>query len=96
MDVLLVTKVLLNIFKDVIGYVAFLRKVRGINLKLSMQNYLVRIKRISIFSLDVSFLYSICIIVFFTSIIQFTNWKRLVLAGIIIVIVSSIFSSYII
>ncbi len=95
-NVLLVTSVLLYLLNDVIGYVALLRPVRGINLKVSIQNYLVGIKRISVFSLAVSFLYSICIIVFFTSVIQFTNQKKLLLAGIIIVLVASIFSSYII
>jgi hypothetical protein len=85
-NLLLVSSLLLYISNDVIGYISIARPIRGINLKLSIQNYLTRLKRLSFFSLITSLLYSVSIIVFFTSVINFTKEKRLLLAGIIIVL----------
>ncbi len=85
-NLLLVGSLLLYISNDVIGYVSIARPSRGINLKLSIQNYLMRVKRLAFFSLIISLLYSVSIIVFFTSVINFTKEKRLILAGIIIVL----------
>lgn len=85
-NVLLVSSLLLYILNDVIGYISIAGPIRGINLKLSIQNYLLRIKRLSVFSLVISFLYALSIIVFFTSVINFTKEKRLILVGMIIVL----------
>ena len=93
-NVLLVSSLLLYILNDVIGYISIARPVRGINLKLSIQNYLMRIKRLSVFSLIISFLYSISIIIFFTSVINFTKEKKLILAGLIIVLFQMVFLSF--
>ena len=93
-NVLLVSSLLLYILNDVIGYISIARPIRGINLKLSIQNYLLRIKRLSIVSLIISLAYSISIIVFFTSVINFTKEKRLILAGIIIVLFQIILLSF--
>lgn len=92
-NLLLVGSLLLYISNDVIGYVSIARPIRGINLKLSIQNYLMRVKRLSFFSLIISLLYSVSIIVFFTSVINFTKEKRLILAGIIIVLFQMFFLS---
>ena len=93
-NVLLVSSLLLYILNDVIGYISIARPVRGINLKLSIQNYLMRIKRLSVFSLIISFVYSISIIIFFTSVINFTKEKKLILAGLIIVLFQMFFLSF--
>ena len=75
----LVIGLLLYIFNDVIGYIAIIRPIRGTNLRLSIQNYLVRVKQLSITSIIISFLYSLSIIIFFTSVITFTKEKGLLL-----------------
>ena len=93
-NVLLVSSLLLYILNDVLGYISIARPIRGINLKLSIQNYLTRIKRISVFSLIISFLYGISIIVFLTSVINFTKEKKLILAGIIVVLFQMILLSF--
>src|SRR5688572_28196063 len=93
-NLLLVSGLLMYILNDVIGYISILKPIRGINLKISFQNYLVRIKRLYFFSLIISFLYSISIIVFFTSVINFTKEKSLLLAGIILVLFQMIFLSF--
>ena len=93
-NVLLVISLLLYILNDVIGYISIARPIRGINLKLSIQNYLTGIKRISVFSVIISFLYGISIIVFLTSVINFTKEKKLILAGIIVVLFQMILLSF--
>jgi len=93
-NVLLVSSLLLYILNDVIGYISIARPIRGINLKLSIQNYLTGIKRISVFSVIISFLYGISIIVFLTSVINFTKEKKLILAGIIVVLFQMILLSF--
>ncbi len=75
----LVAGLLLYIFNDVIGYIFITRPVKGANLKLSIENYLIRVKRLSISSTIITFLYSISIIIFFTSVITFTKEKALLL-----------------
>jgi hypothetical protein len=85
-NLLLVTGVLLYIANDIVGYISLLRPVRGINLKLSIENYLGSIKRLSLFSIGISFLYSISLIVFFASVINFTREKRFILLGIILIL----------
>ena len=93
-NLLLVSSLLLYILTDVIGYSLLSRPVRGKNLKLSIQNYLKRIKRLSAVSLIISVIYSVCILIFFTSVINFTREKRLILAGIIIVLFQIILLSF--
>ena len=93
-NLVLVVGLLLYIFNDVIGYISITRPIMESNLKLSIQNYLIRIKRLSVFSLVISFLYSISIIIFFTSVINFTKEKGLILVGIIVVLFQLIFLSF--
>jgi hypothetical protein len=93
-NLLLVTSLLLYILNDVIGYIMLSNPISGSNLKLSIQNYLLRIKRVSVFSFIISILYSITILIFFTSVINFTREKRLILAGIIIVLFQTILLSF--
>ena len=70
---------LLYLLNDFIGYIALIRPIRGANLKLSIQNYLMRVKQLSITSIIITFLYSLAIIIFFTSVITFTKEKGLLL-----------------
>lgn len=75
----LVLGLLLYIANDVIGYFALVNPIRGANLKLSIQGYLRRVKRLSVSSIIITVLYSISIVIFFTSVISFTKEKALLL-----------------
>ncbi len=90
----LVVGLLLYIFNDVIGYIALLRPIRGANLKLSIQNYLMRVKRLSISSIIITILYSLSIIIFFTSVITFTKEKGLLLVFSSVVVCQLILLSF--
>ncbi|MEO7978680.1 hypothetical protein [Flavobacterium sp.] len=89
----LVVGLLLYIFNDVIGYISIIRPIRETNLKLSLQNYLIRIKRLSISSIIITFLYSISIIIFFTSVITFTKEKGIILIFSVVIAVQFILLS---
>ena len=90
----LVIGLLLYIFNDIIGYISITSPIRGANLKLSIQNYLTRIKRLSISSIIITFLYSISIIIFFTSVITFTKEKGLMLVFSTVVVFQLILLSF--
>jgi len=93
-NILLVAGLLLYIANDIIGYISIATPVSGINLKLSITNYFARVKRLAIFSLVVSFLYSISLIVFFTSVIHFTKEKRWLLIGFLVILFQVMFWSF--
>lgn len=90
----LVVGLLLYIFNDVIGYISITNPVRGTNLKLSIQNYLMRIERLSVSSIIITFLYSISIIIFFTSVITFTKEKGLMLVFSTVIVFQLILLSF--
>lgn len=92
-NVSLVVGLLLYIFNDVIGYISITRPIKDTNLKLSLQNYLMRIERLSISSVIITFLYSISIIIFFTSVITFTKEKGLILIFSVVLVVQFILLS---
>ncbi len=75
----LVAGLLLYIVNDVIGLICILKPVNTMNLKESVAEYLMRVKRLSVFSVIIAFLYSISIMIFFASAINFTKEKGLVL-----------------
>lgn len=75
----LVTGLLLYIVNNVIGFIWVLKPVRKTNLKDGVEEYLMRVKRLSVFSVTIAFLYSIFIMIFFASTINFTKEKGLVL-----------------
>ena len=93
-NLLLVSSVLLIIMNDIIGYISISRPARGENLKDNIQNYLTRIKRLSVLSLSLSFSYSISFIVFFSATITFTIKKYFIEAGLVITLLLSIYFSY--
>lgn len=93
-NVVLVTGLLLYVANDVIGYVSIAKPIRGLSLRLSITNYCARIKRLAVSSLVFSFLYSISLIVFFTSVIHFTREKRLLLVALAVILFQLMFWSY--
>ncbi|NCU06131.1 MAG: hypothetical protein GXC73_19410 [Chitinophagaceae bacterium] len=93
-NLLLFSAVLLYIINDVAGYISLTRPVMNNNLRLSLQQLLVRIKRLSVVSLLLSLVYSVCIIVFFTSVISFTREKSFILLGLILVLTQLSLLSY--
>lgn len=90
----LVTGLFLYILNDIIGYFSLVKPVGEANLKRSARAYLIRVKRLSLFSILVTLLYSSLIIIFFTSTIHFTKEKALILMFGIIVMVQLITFSY--
>ena len=84
-NVFLVGSLLLYILNDVIGFISLTKLVLGASLRQSIQNYLKRIKRLFIFSMITSALYSITLIVFFASVIDLTEKKKMIMGGIVIV-----------
>ena len=82
-NVLLLSGLLLYILNDVIGYISILKPIRGTNLKISIQNYFIRIKRLFVCSLILSGVYGISLILFFTSVVNFNREKYFILTGII-------------
>jgi len=85
-NVLLVSSLLLYIVNDIVGYISMLNPVNGASIKLSIENYLVRIKRLAVCSLVFSILYSASLILFFTSVIKFTREKNFILLGMLILL----------
>ena len=93
-NALLVSSLLLYILNDVMGYLSIEKPVMGLNLKLSIQNYSKRIKQLATCSVIVSVLYSISFLFFFTSVIEFTREKSLMLLFLVIVLVQMMFFSF--
>jgi hypothetical protein len=83
-NILLVSSIVLYLTNNIIGYISVARPVTNGNLKMSLENYFIRIKRLAILSLLVSFLYSIALIFFFTITITFSPAKYLILIGVVI------------
>ena len=93
-NLLLFTGALLYILNDVIGYISLAKPVMKENLRSSVQHLLTKVKRLSMLSLIVSFLYSACLLTFFLSVITFTKEKSFILLGMILVLVQVIHISY--
>jgi uncharacterized membrane protein len=92
-NIALVSGVLLYLLNNVVGYISMARPVQNLNLKLSVQKYLADVKRFSWLSLGISFLYSICLVAFFSSVILFTKEKALLVTGLVIILLQMIFFS---
>lgn len=90
----LVIGLLFFIANDVAGYISIASRIKGSNLKTSLEGYLSKIKRLSILSLICTFLYSISIVVFFTAVIHFTREKSFILLGISIILIQMMFWSH--
>ena len=90
----LVVGLVLYIFNDVIGYISLDKPVLKDNLLASVEHLLNKVKRLSKLSLVVSFLYSVCLLAFFLSVITFTKEKSFILLGMILVLVQLTHISY--
>ena len=84
-NIFLVAGLLLYILNDAIGYISLTRLIKGTSLSESIQNYLKRIKQLFMLSVLTSALYSISLIIFFTAVIDFTEKKKILLGGIVII-----------
>ena len=93
-NVFLVVGLLLYVANDVIGFISLAKPISGVNVKRSIKNYLAKVKRLSVFSLAFSFLYSISLIIFFTSVINFTREKRFLLVALTIILFQLMFWSF--
>ncbi len=93
-NVLLVISLLLFIANDIIGYVSIVKRISGSDLKNSLGKYLSKIKQLSTLSLICTFLYSISLLVYFSSVIHFTREKSFILLGILLVMTQLIFWSH--
>jgi hypothetical protein len=93
-NLLLFAGVLLYIFNDVIGYISLAKPVMNENLKSSVQLLLSKVKRLSVLSLIVSCLYSVCLITFFLSVVTITKEKSFILLGMILVLAQLTHISY--
>ncbi len=89
----LIAGLILYVLNDIVGYISLTRPVRNTNLKQSVTDYLTRVKRLSLFSLLVTLLYSSSIIIFFTSTMAFTKEKWLVLLFSTVIVVQLIILS---
>jgi hypothetical protein len=93
-NLLLAAALLLYICNDVIGYISISSPVMNQNLKLSLRQYLTRVKRLSVYSLIVTVVYSAAILIFFTSVIHVTKEKAFLLLGCAVVLCQMLFISY--
>lgn len=91
-NIMLIFTATLFILTDVIGFFVLQNPIRGDNLKESLHNLHINIKRISVFSLIVSFLFGLITIIFFT--IAVSQYKYLKFAGLLIALFFMIYMSY--
>lgn len=92
-NIVLVLGLVSFIATDIIGYISVANPISGSNLKMSINRYLSRLKTLAVFSVSVSFLYSICLIIFFTSVIHFTKEKKFLLVALAIILFQLMFWS---
>jgi hypothetical protein len=83
-NILLIGSTIAYIIVRVLGWLALRKPIRGENLKESLVSFQSKLKRMANLILFTSFLFGSAIISFFTSSIDFTIGKYLVLAGIIL------------
>ncbi len=93
-NITLIISAALFIFTDLIGYLTLQNPIKGNNLRESLNNLHLKLKRITVFSLTVSLLFGLSVILFFTSTIIFTTGKYLILAGMIITMFVTMYLSY--
>jgi len=93
-NIFLVISLLLFIANDIVGYFSIVSRIEGSNLKTSLEKYLSKIKRLATMSLICTFLYSISIVVFFTSVIHFNREKSFILLFMSIILIQMMFWSH--
>ncbi|CAN5478011.1 hypothetical protein BH10ACI1_BH10ACI1_15380 [soil metagenome] len=93
-NITLVISAALYILTDFIGYLILQNPVSGNNLKNSINNLHLKLKRITFFSMLTSFLFGSSVILFFAPTIDFTKGKYLMLAGMIVTLIILMYLSY--
>lgn len=83
-SVLLMVFGLLFILNDVAGYFLIMRRVKGSSVVASLKNLVTLLKKFSVFSVISSILFSLSLIVFFSTGLVFTSTKYLILAGMVV------------
>ncbi len=83
-SVLLVVSGLLFILNDVAGYFLIMRRVKGSSIVASLKNLVTLLKKLSAFSVISSILFSLSLIVFFSTGLAFTSTKYLILGGMVV------------
>lgn len=93
-NILLTGSLVLIMLQDIVGYIAVAKPIAGANLKIYVQECLVRIQRLSILSIALSFAYGLSLLIFFSSIIAFDTKKYILIAGLFLLLLGSIYVSY--
>jgi len=93
-NVLLVFAIGCYIANNVIGYIFIKNPVKGNNILLSIQAQAKVLKRLSVLSMLFSFVYAAALLLFFSSSIEFTLKKYLLLATVCVVSVILFFFSF--
>ena len=93
-NITLIISAALFILTDLIGYLTLQNPIKGSNLKASLNRLHFRLKRVTIFSLTASFFFGSSVILFFTSTVEFTKGKYLMLAGMIMTMIILMYLSY--
>jgi len=86
--------VALFIINDIVGYFTIQDPIRAGNIKSSINTLIPKLKRLSILSITSSLFFGLCLILFFSSTIDFTQEKYLMLAGMLITLIIFSFVSH--
>jgi len=93
-NLLLVISMVLYIITGILGYRSMQNPVEGPDLKTSLRNNLSRVIGLSKYAMLFSLLYTVCLLIFFTSTIHFTKEKAFLLLGLIIILSQLLLWSY--
>ncbi|MDJ1471196.1 hypothetical protein [Xanthocytophaga flava] len=93
-NILLGISIFLFILNDVLSYLAIRNPVVSSTIKTSVEKHIVTLRRLSVFSLLASAIYSAFLLSFLTSTIHFTTIKYFMLAGIICTMLILLYASY--
>lgn len=85
-NILLIMGLLSFFANDVIGFISLEKKLIGSDVKISLERYLIKIKKLAVFSQICNVVYSLSLLVFFTSVIDFSKEKSFILLGFLIIL----------
>ena len=85
-NILLVTAVVSLVIHNVTGFLSQQKLIKGVNLKQSLETYLSSIRVFKAYSIATRVTAIICLLLFFTSVINFNTFKYGILAGLIMLI----------
>jgi len=93
-NVLLVLSILLYITNNVVGFLYIKNPVRANNISLSVQNHIIVLKRMSVFSLLSSVIYAVTLLFYFSVSIKFTSLKYVLVIILILSFAAVFYFSY--